>query len=95
MCMLFFVQIQSAAQELKANSSKMVEAENSYKILEVGAENSYKILEVGAENSAKAGRCQQASTLKSTDAEAKWMCPVILQVRQLGQSQTMSDVTSG
>ena len=37
-------------QELKANSSKTAEAEP--------------VLEVGAENSAKAGRCQQASTLK-------------------------------
>ena len=53
------------------------------------------VLEVGAENSARAGRCQQASTLKSTDAEAKWICQVILQVRQLGQSQTTVHVTSG
>ena len=50
MFVLFFVKIQSATQELKANSSKKVEAEP--------------VLEVGAENSDKAGRCQQASTLK-------------------------------
>ena len=48
--MLFFIQIQLATQELKANSSETMEAEP--------------VLDVGAENSDKAGRYQQASRLK-------------------------------
>ena len=56
------------------------------------------VLEVGAENSDKAGRYQQASTLKrrlETLTLKLSGCVNILQMRQLGQSQTTVCVTSG